>query len=282
MKRASAIPHLIGVIVIASSFIVLATAALGILAAFGPIDPPLTSTPAVPATAVTTPDVLPAFAEECNGSQLDPKWSALYVAGDPGHGLDSDFLGDVSQVAVADGLCTIRAARQPTPSGRLYASAAVGTRTTFAQAFGTFEARIRYTGGQGVWPAFWMLEAGALSPPPEIDILEAYPGDGGAGGGSGANTVVSALHYDGGTHYFEFKGEADLTAGFHTHRLTWSPNLLVFSIDGVVTGRITRDVPDVAMYPIFNLAVGAPGFRADASSPPVAVMDIDYLRVWRP
>lgn len=282
MRGASAVPHLIGVIVVASSFIVLAAAANGILATIGPTDRDPDSTKAVPATAVTTPDVQPAFAEECDGSELDPKWSALYVVGDPGHGLDSDLLGDLSQVSVTDGLCTIRAARQATPSGRMYASAAIGTRTTFAQAFGTFEARIRYTGGQGVVPAFWMLKAGALATPPEIDILEAYPGNGGVGGGSGANAVVSSLHYDGGTHFFTFKGAADLTGAFHTHRLDWSPNLLVFSIDGVVTGRITRNVPDVAMYPIFNLAVGAPGFRADASSPSEAVMDIDYLRVWRP
>jgi len=56
----------------------------------------------------------------------------------------------------------------------------------------------------------------------------------------------------------------------------------VFSIDGIETGRITRDVPDVAMYPIVNLAVGATGFRVDETTPEVATMQIDYVRVWAP
>ena len=71
-----------------------------------------------------------------------------------------------------------------------------------------------------------------------------------------------------------------MTTDFHIHRLTWSPGLLVFSVDGVETGRISSDVPDVAMYPIISLALGAAGYRVDERTPAIAKMDVDYLRVW--
>jgi beta-glucanase (GH16 family) len=55
----------------------------------------------------------------------------------------------------------------------------------------------------------------------------------------------------------------------------------VFSVDGVETGRITTNVPSVPMYPILNLAMGAPGYRVDATTPDVLRMDIDYVRIWK-
>jgi hypothetical protein len=242
-----------------------------------------TSSPAQSASPAPTPTEIPlTFAEECDGPELNPLWSPVYGPEDAGHGLDSDFRGGFRRISVSDGLCTLTAERARTRSGRTYAAAAMGTRNTFAQAFGTFEARLRYPAGQGVWPAFWLLPEGMLRPPPEIDILEAYPGHGGPGGGSGANVVVSALHYAGGTHFFSHDAGLDMTTDFHTYRLVWSPGLLVFSIDGVETGRMTRDVPEVAMYPILNLALGAPGFRVDATTPDQMTMDIDYVRIWAP
>jgi len=260
----------------ASILLVTSAATIGLVATVSPTaEPADTAGPTGPPNSAA-----PAFAEECTDA-LRPEWSALHVPGDRGFGLDSDFLGDLRQVSVANGTCTITAARVATSSGRPYASAAMATRATFAQAYGTFEIRVRYPAGQGMWPAFWLLrDQVEIGGPPEIDIFEAYPGRGGIGGGSGPNVVVSSLHYQGGTHHFSYDRGSDMTADFHTHRLTWSPGLLVFSIDGVETGRVTQNVPDVAMYPIVNLAVGAPGFRADSSTPAVATMDIDYIRVW--
>jgi beta-glucanase (GH16 family) len=250
---------------------------------------PRASSPAAPTpgpsetiTPVPTEDLgPPVFAEECSGP-LRPEWRALFGPGDPGFGLDSDFLASLRQVSVSGGLCTITAERQTTPSGRLYASAAMGTKDAFAQRYGIFEARIRYPAGQGLWPAFWLLEQrDAVETPPEVDIFEAYPGHG-RQGGTGPTELTSTLHYAGGSHHFTHDAGLDLTLEFHVHRLTWSSGLLVFSIDGIETGRITRDVPDVAMYPIVNLAVGATGFRVDETTPEVATMQIDYVRVWAP
>jgi hypothetical protein len=93
---------------------------------------------------ITAPRERLAFAAECNGSGVDAGMRPLCGPGDPGFGLDSDFMGDLRQVSVANGLCSITAVRMSTPSGRMYASAAMATYGTFAQRYGTFEARIRY------------------------------------------------------------------------------------------------------------------------------------------
>ena len=92
--------------------------------------------------------------------------------------------------------------------------------------------------------------------------------------------VLTTLHYAGGSHNFAYNHGSDMTTDFHTHRLTWTPGLLVFSVDGVETGRISSDVPDMPMYPIISLAVGADGYRVDQRSPAIATMDVDYMRVW--
>ena len=126
------------------------------------------ATPA-PTPPVATPAPTPrlTFDAECAGSSLDPAFRALYGQGDPGFGLDSDFMADLRQVSVANGLCTITAQRMTTPMGRPYASACFATFGTFAQTYGTWEARLRYPAGQGVWPAFWLLPVGQKGPYPE-------------------------------------------------------------------------------------------------------------------
>jgi beta-glucanase (GH16 family) len=205
----------------------------------------------------------------------------MYQTGDPGFGLDSDFLGNLSQVSVANGYCTITAERKATPSGRQYASAAFATRNTWSQTYGTWEARIRYPNGNGVWPAFWALRANSYNLP-EIDVLEAYPGSVSAGG-SGPNVVVSTLHYaSGANQYFATDMGFDMTGAFHVYTMVWTSSKLVFSIDGKAVGTITSNVPTVPMYPILNLAIGATGYRADGSTPDVLKMDVDYVRVYAP
>ena len=210
---------------------------------------------------------------------------SLYSAGDPGFGLDSDFMGDLRQVSVANGLCTINAVRKSTPSGRMYASAAMATNGTFAQRYGTFEARLRYPKGAGVWPAFWMLSAGTVSTPPEVDVFEARPGPGltPVNGSSGTDVAIATNHYAGGSpQYTAWDAGTDLTMGFHVWRLDWTPTSLVVKVDGTQIATFTGQVPTTAMYPIINLAIGATGYRADGTTPTSLTLDVDYLRVYAP
>jgi glycosyl hydrolase family 16 len=257
-----------------------------------PPDP--TAPPPPDPTPRPTPDPTPppdpgpvlTFSAECNGSAIDPDLRALYGAGDPGFGYDSDFMGNMSQVSIANGRCTITAERRSTPSGRPYATACIATYGTFGQKFGIFEARIRYGNGQGAWPAFWMLPVGQKNPYPEIDIFEAYPGDVNI---AGPNLVVQGLHYAGEpvdpslrtSMWRAVDAGYDLTGGFHTYKIVWTTNKVDFYFDGARTHTVTSHVPQVAMYPIVNLAMGNAGYRVDSTTPDVVKLDIDWIRVYK-
>lgn len=217
---------------------------------------------------------------EFGGSTLDALLVPIFVPGDPGFGLDSDFLGDTSQCTVAGGVLTITANKVSSTGSHDWASACIGTKGTFSQLYGNFEARIKYPNAKGVWPAFWLLEDGLNTSPPEIDILEAYPGDVGAIGGP--NFMSTALHYGGaGPDYFIYNHGSDLTGAFHVYRMDWQPSGFTFYVDGAVSGTLpsTHD-PGVPMYPILNLALGATGARASGATPSTLTMEVDYLRVW--
>ena len=63
-----------------------------------------------------------------------------------------------------------------TASPATYTSARLKTLGRFSQRYGRFEARIRLPGGQGIWPAFWMLgddiESARWPACGEIDVME--------------------------------------------------------------------------------------------------------------
>src|SRR5205814_987997 len=154
------------------------------------------------------------------------------------------------QVSVANGFCTISAVRRSTPSGRAYASAAISTYGTFSQKYGTFEARIRYPKGAGVWPAFWMLNGAPSGTLPEVDIFEAYPGPG--TGSSGTSVAVFSNHYSGGTQYTAWDAGSALTGSGHVWRYEWTPDSIIVRVDGAKIGTLTGHVPIVRTYPILN------------------------------
>ena len=247
-----------------------------------PPDPTPKPDPTPDPTAPPDPGPELTFAAECGGSTLDSRFKAFYGPGDPGFALDVDFLSNLQQVDVANGFCTITAKRMSTPSGRPYGSGMFATFGNFNQVYGTWAARIRYPAGQGVWPAFFLLPRGQMGPFPEIDIFEAYPAPAGAGGGSGLNTIVQTLHYGPGLNHYTAVSIPNMTDQFHVHKLVWTPSKLAFYVDGNLTSVITAHVPDVRMYPVFDLALGAPGYRIDSTTPTPLKMDIDWVRVWAP
>lgn len=168
-----------------------------------------------------------------------------------------------------------------------YTSARLLTAGRFSQKYGRFEARIKIPGGQGLWPAFWMLNNNIFSGVSwpnggEIDVLENI--------GRKPSTAYGTLHGPG----YSLQGSYTLPSGavfssaYHTFALDWAPDSLAWSVDGVVYKRRTRaDVgtnPWVVTDPFFlllNLAVGGswPG-SPDATTKFPARMLVDYVRVY--
>jgi hypothetical protein len=228
------------------------------------------------------PSGTPTFAEECDGTAIDPsKWVSEWGVY---FGTDVDFMGDMRQISMGGGNCTITAERKPTPSGRPWASGLMSTHDRFSQAYGRFEIRAKLPKGQGLWPAFWLLPQATFHGPPEIDVLEAWTNPIGTPP-IDADDVQAAVHY--GSSYNPdlfhqvWHNGPDFTLDFHTYAIEWRPGVIKFIVDGVERGQITQNVPSVPMYLIVNLAVGSNwGGRPDETTPSPSHMLIDYMRVY--
>ncbi|MBB5081845.1 glycoside hydrolase family 16 protein [Nonomuraea endophytica] len=171
-----------------------------------------------------------------------------------------------------------------------YTSARLLTAATFTRAYGRFEARLRVPRGQGIWPAFWMLgnDIGSVGWPNsgEIDIMENI--------GREPSTVHGTLHgpgYSGGAGIgAAYSISGAFADAFHTFTVDWSPNLIIWYVDGNEYQRRTpaslggnRWVFDHPFFMIMNVAVGGhwPGYP-DATTTFPQTMTVDYVRVYAP
>ena len=155
-----------------------------------------------------------------------------------------------------------------------YSSGLISTRGRFAQTYGYFEIRARWSGGKGLWPAFWLLPASGKWPP-EIDILEAHGDKPRTAYHSVHSTVVAAT-----TKTAKIAGTGQ---DFHVYGALWTPSAIDYFIDGVKTATLpTPSDMHQPMYLLANLAVGGswPG-KPDAATQFPATMQIDYIRAWR-
>lgn len=145
-----------------------------------------------------------------------------------------------------------------------------------AMTYGTVEARFKAPAGKGLWPAIWLLPANQESRP-EIDILEMI----------GQDPGELILHFhpedrdaDSPSKRVRLKG-SDLASDWHTVGLRWTPNKLVYLLDGKPVFTVTgKQVPSEPMYLVMNLAVGGayPGAPDETTSFP-ATFEIDYVRM---
>ncbi|WP_432994543.1 ricin-type beta-trefoil lectin domain protein [Dactylosporangium sp. CA-233914] len=164
-----------------------------------------------------------------------------------------------------------------------WTSGRIQTAGKFTQQYGHIEARIQVPKGNGLWPAFWMLGGGNWPGDGEIDIMENV--------GRDPNTVYGTIHgpgYSGGNAVGGTRniGQA-LGNAYHTFAVDWSPNLIIWTIDGSEYFRATPAsvrgnawVYDHPFFIILNLAVGGnfPG-SPDGSTPSVNRMLVDYIHV---
>ncbi|MFJ4699726.1 MULTISPECIES: discoidin domain-containing protein [unclassified Streptomyces] len=176
-----------------------------------------------------------------------------------------------------------------------YTSARLNTYGKFKFTYGRVEARIKVSGTQGLWPAFWMLGADYFDqgrPWPytgEIDIMEHV--------GKEPGTTYSTLHapaYNGANGFgspYTLPGGADFAAGFHTFTVDWNSKGMTFRVDGQVMHTVDKDTLEATRGPwvfdhdffiILNNAVGGdwPG-APDASTRLPQKMSIDYVKVWQ-
>ncbi len=230
----------------------------------------------VPTPAPTPPPTGYTFSDDFTDLS---KWNLSTEWG--GTGLSSESHNDPSMVTIVNGQMRLRAERGSTPSGRPWRSAVAETKGRFSQLYGNFQARMSYPKGQGLWPAFWLLDATTEGPRPELDVIEAYPHP---GNGGGPTQYAMTNHYrkaDGtmGQLTNWCKPGFDLTTGFHVFELEWRKDLLIARCDGIEMGRQTANVPAVPMFVIFDHVVGSWAGLSDATTPSPADLLVDWVRV---
>jgi len=253
----------------------------------------------------------PSFAEEFSSASIDrSRWTHAYADpsapttvaqrtlannGEREVYFDRDFLDlGIDPFTIQRGVLTIRAAPLteaaraavmrdidalpshpsiPTLRAVRYSSGLISTRGRFAQRYGYFETRARWSAGKGLWPAFWLLPASGTWPP-EIDILEAH--------GDKPTFVFHSLHSKRVKSATKV-ADASNPQQFHRYGALWLPDRVDFYIDGNRTGTMPAPADlDQPMYLIVNLAVGGkwPGDPTPEVRFP-AMLDVDYVRAWR-
>ena len=173
-----------------------------------------------------------------------------------------------------------------------YTSARLITKGKFDVRNGKFEARIKIPGGQGVWPAFWLLGGNfdIVSWPQcgEIDIMENI--------GREPSIVHGTIHgpgYSGGNGIsaaYTLSNSQTFAADFHVYAVEWSSNEIRWYVDGQLYKAVTqKNIPvgtqwvfDHPFFMILNFAVGGgwPG-SPDATTVFPQTMMVDYVRVYR-
>lgn len=182
--------------------------------------------------------------------------------------------------------------------GNDYTSARLLTKDKFEQAYGRFEARIKVPpGGNGLWPAFWMLGAGfpevAWPGCGEIDIMEYIS--------RLPNEVFGTIHgpgYSGGGAFGAiFDIGVPVANDYHTYAVEWEPNQIRWYFDGIlyhtatpadvapnewVFGTTDPALPGDEFFMILNVAIGGSfGGAIDAGNITFPTrMLVDYVRVY--
>ncbi|MFI6290989.1 ricin-type beta-trefoil lectin domain protein [Nonomuraea sp. NPDC050790] len=261
---------------------------------------PLTGTATATATAAPPPGPL-VWSDEFNaaaGSAVDAsKWRFDVGGSGWGNNEQQYYTSSTRNAAHDGGGNLVITARRENPANYQchygtcqYTSARLLTAATFTRAYGRFEARLRVPRGQGIWPAFWMLgnDIGSVGWPAsgEIDIMENI--------GREPSTVHGTIHGPGYSGAEGIGGAYSISGAFadafHTFAVDWSPNLIIWYVDGVEYQRRTpadlggdRWVFDHPFFMIMNVAVGGhwPGYP-DATTTFPQTMTVDYVRVYAP
>ena len=222
---------------------------------------------------------------------------------------ENQYYTDGDNISIdADGNLVIEARRERAPDGLgapyNYTSARVVTYGKQSIGVGTrVEARIQVPVDQGLLPAFWTvgLEPGHEFDWPrqgEIDIME-IPGfgtpasrriwtgnvHGPAKGNNGVDVKLDDIDADLGV---------DLSAGFHTYGMDWYADRIIWRVDGVEVGRVTKAQYEARggdwtpfsgkweHYLILNVAVGNPWTGDPSASAPLdAEMKVDWVRAYK-
>ena len=236
------------------------------------------------------------WSDEFDGSALDETvWS--YNTGGSGWGNNEKqyYTSRPENIRVKNGMLEIEARKEQYENNN-YTSARIMSKSKKTFTYGKMAARIKFPGGKGTWPAFWMMgNSGGWPNCGEIDIIEHI--------GSQDTRASFALHtvmkngMKGNnwakTHFFDYP----LSADFHTYGIEWAQeekegkDVIRFFVDDVQYAEVWEEQIDNNDYwpfnkPFFfiiNLAIGGNmgGTVDDGIFNQRRIMYVDWVRVWQ-
>lgn len=265
------------------------------------------------------------WADEFDGDKLDlTRWTPAADCGGGGNDERQCYVADPDTISVKDGMLRLTAVKRKTrgqanpwagPTGPMktgdYASGKIVTQGKASWLYGRIEARARVPGGQGVWPAIWMMPElstyGGWPKSGEIDILETVnlgapcEPKGETCEGGRENRIFGTIHFaaDAAGAHRQAGGNTVMPGspdGFHVYAVEWTPEAIVWSVDGREYARAAqkdwkRDDAEAGPAPfdrpfhlILNLAFGgrwpegANAKGVDEAALP-ATMEVDWVRV---
>jgi beta-glucanase (GH16 family) len=189
--------------------------------------------------------------------------------------------------------------------GHEYPNVSVTTLKSRSFRRGYFEARMRWTRGNGAWPAFWLFSSrhaknsawpsinpycqrhglpDALCWAAELDIFE--------GQGTEPRTFYGTLHrntngaygVDDATNPNAWPSvKPNLTRAFHVYSALWTRKWIRWYLDGreVIRWPIYRST-NQPMFIILDMWTGGWTLPVDSTTPRKLQLEVDYVRVWRP
>jgi beta-glucanase (GH16 family) len=235
------------------------------------------------------------FFDNFAGTTLDTtKWVAMDRAGDFSNNEQECY--KPSQVRVSNSMAITSIPQSASCSDATHAltqfpvvSGMVQLKT-FNFTYGTVEFKARMAGGQGTWPAVWMLgvncqqsnittadNIGTCNWPQagsdEIDIAEIKNSD--------QKTVWQNV-ISGSIGFQTCKPTTtDVSQNFHVYQLLWAPGSLEWKIDGISTCKFTTGIPSNPMFVIINTAMGGAGGSIDSATLPQTTT-VDYVKITQP
>lgn len=145
----------------------------------------------------------------------------------------------------------------------------------FTPVHGYFEARVKYSGVQGTWPAVWLRAVDTW--PPEIDILEQY----GQVRDNKITTWANDTPFQTGSLNGQYISSTDPDTWIVV-ACEWDADKIVFYYDGVEVAREENrnNVPDRPMYLMLDMQIDADQFGTNIDDYPTA-FEVDYYRAWQ-
>jgi beta-glucanase (GH16 family) len=199
---------------------------------------------------------------------------------------EAEYYTDNSDnVSINDGVLNITAIQQ-TEGGQDYTSARIKTQGLIDFEYGKLDVVAKLPSGIGTWPAIWLLPQNNIyyynssdSDPlqylndGEIDIMEAIGAQPEIVTSSAQSRSYNPMLND---ERIETDTVSDDTTSFHDYGLEWTPNQLIFTIDGVPYHTVNRQPTDnykawpydQAYYLVINLALGGTDGGIDSNEYP--------------